>query len=116
MYKTQRDQIIPHLHTLIKSLHQKCMDVVEGKFHCTKVVNLHEWKFYKKSFTERQHQKVWGYDIIATKNHLWMVENCAGVTPKPTQQGASKPLFQLGLVVLVINTLKKHLNLYFSLD
>ena len=34
-----------------------------------------------------------------------MVENCAGVRPRPTQKRASKTLLQLGLVVSVINTL-----------
>ena len=34
-----------------------------------------------------------------------MVEYCAGVTRRPTQQRTSKPLFQFGLVVPVINTL-----------
>ena len=38
-----------------------------------------------------------------------MVESCAGVTPRPTQKGASKTLFQLGLVVSVINTLRRGL-------
>ena len=36
-----------------------------------------------------------------------MVVNCTGVTPRPTQQRASKPLFQPRLVVLVINTLQR---------
>ena len=47
----------------------------------------------KKSFTERQHQKIWGYDIMTTKNYLWMVEHCAGVTPRSTKQSAFKPQF-----------------------
>ena len=34
-----------------------------------------------------------------------MIEHCAGVTPRPTQKRASKTIFQLGLVVSVINTL-----------
>ena len=38
-----------------------------------------------------------------------MVESCVGVTPRPTQKGASKTLFQLGLVVSVINTLRRGL-------
>ena len=37
------------------------------------------------------------------------VEYCAGVTPRPTQKRASKTLFQLGLVVTVINTLQRGL-------
>ena len=36
-----------------------------------------------------------------------MVEHCAGVTPRPTQLRASKPLFQPGLVVSTINTLQR---------
>ena len=36
-----------------------------------------------------------------------MVEHCASVTPRPTQKRASKTLFQLGLVVFVINTLRR---------
>ena len=83
------------------------MDVVEGTFHGTEVVDLYEWKFYKKIVTERQHQKIWGYDIITTKNYLWMVEHCAGVTPRPTQKRVSKTLFQLGLVVSVTDTLRR---------
>ena len=35
-----------------------------------------------------------------------MVEHCSGITPRPTQQRASKPLFQPGLVVSTINTLQ----------
>ena len=71
MNKTDRDHIIPKLHTLIGFLHQKSMDVAEGTLHGTKVVTLYEWEFYKKnSFTERQQRKIWGYDIIATKSYL----------------------------------------------
>ena len=109
MHKTHRDHIIWRLHTLIGFLHQKSMDVVEGTFHGTEVVNLREWKFYKKIVTERPHQKIWGYDIIIRKNYLWMFEHCPGVTPRPTQKRASKALFQLGLVVSVINTLPRRL-------
>ena len=36
-----------------------------------------------------------------------MVEDCASVTPRPTQQRASKHLFQPGLVVSTINTLRR---------
>ena len=36
-----------------------------------------------------------------------MVEHCAGVTPTPTQQRTSKPLFQQVLVVSTINTLRR---------
>ena len=36
-----------------------------------------------------------------------MVKNCAGVTPKSTQKRTSKPLFQPGLVVSVINILRR---------
>ena len=36
-----------------------------------------------------------------------MVENCAGVTLRLTQQRASKPLFQPGLVVSTLNTLRR---------
>ena len=95
---------------MIGFLHQKSMDVVEGTFHGTEVVDLREWKFYKKLVKEKQHQIIWGYDIITTKNCLWMVEHCAGVTAKPTQKRASKTLFQLGLVVSVINTLRRGLS------
>ena len=94
---------------MIGFLHQKSMDVVEGTFHGTEVVNLHEWKFYKKIITERPHQTIWGKDIIKTKNYLWKVENCAGVTPRPTQKRASETLLQLGLVVSIINTLRRGL-------
>ena len=83
------------------------MDVVEGTFHGTEAANLREWNFYKKIVKERQHQKIGGYDIITIKNYLWMVEHCADVTPRPTQKRASKTLFQLGLVVSVINTLRR---------
>ena len=38
----------PSYLTLFGLLHQKGMDVVEGTFHGTKVVNFHEWRFYKK--------------------------------------------------------------------
>ena len=106
IHKTHRDHIVWRLHTLIGFLHQKSMDVVEGTFHGTEVVDLREWKFYKKIVKERQHQIIWGYDIITTKNYLWMVEHCAGATPRPTQKRASKTLFRLGLVVSVINTLR----------
>ena len=109
MHKTYTDHIIWRLHTLIGFLHQKSMDFEEGTFHGTEVVNLCEWKFYKKIVTERPNQKIWGYDITTTKNYLWMVEYCAGVTPRPTQKRASKILFQLGLVVTVINTLRRGL-------
>ena len=34
-----------------------------------------------------------------------MVEHCTGVTPRPTQKRTTKLLFQLRLVVSVINTL-----------
>ena len=105
MHKTHRDNITGRFHTLIVFLHQKSMDVVEGTFHGTEVVNLREWKFYKKIVTERPHQTIWGKDIIKAKNYLWMVENWAGVTPRPTQKRASKTLLQLGLVVSIINTL-----------
>ena len=108
IHKTHRDHIIWRLHTLIGFLHQKSMDVVEGKFHGTEVVNLREWKFYKKIVTERPHQKIWGY-YITTKNYLWMVKHCADVTPRPTQKRGSKTLFQLGLVVSVINTYRRGL-------
>ena len=109
MHKTRRDHIIWRLHTLIGFLRQKSMDVVKETFHGTEVVILREWKFYKKIVTKRRHQKTWGYDMITTKNYLWMFEHCAGVTPKPTQKRASKTLFQLGLVVSVINTLRRRL-------
>ena len=36
-----------------------------------------------------------------------MVEHCGGVTPKPTQKRAFKTLFQLGLVLSVINKLRR---------
>ena len=36
-----------------------------------------------------------------------MVEYCSGGKPRPTQQRASKPLFQPGLVVSTINTLRR---------
>ena len=36
-----------------------------------------------------------------------MVEHCVGVTPRSTKQRAFKPPFQLGLVVLVISTLRR---------
>ena len=42
MHKTHRDHIIAQLHTLIRFLHQKCMDVVDGTFHGNEVVNLRE--------------------------------------------------------------------------
>ena len=80
-----------------------------GDISWYEVVNLREWKFYKKIVTERPHQTIWVYDIIKTNNYLWMVESCVGVTPRPTQKGASKTLFQLGLVVSVINTLRRGL-------
>ena len=38
-----------------------------------------------------------------------MVEYCAGVTPRLAQKRASKTQFQLGLVVSVINTLRRGL-------
>ena len=50
---------------------------------------------------------MWGYDMITTKNYLWMIEHCAGVTPKPTQQRASKALFQLRFLVSVISTMPR---------
>ena len=86
MHKTHRDHIIWRLHTLIGFLHQKSMSVVEGTFHCTEVINLREWKFYKKVVAESQHQNIWGYDLITTKNYLWMVEHGAGVTYRPTKK------------------------------
>ena len=50
-----------------------------------------------------QQQKIWGYDTITTKNQLWMIKNCAGVTPRPSQQIPSKSLFQAGLVVSTVD-------------
>ena len=38
-----------------------------------------------------------------------MIENCDGVTPRPTQQKTSKPLFQQALVVSTINTLRRRI-------
>ena len=108
IHKTHRDHIIWRLHILIGFLHQKNMDVLKETFHCTEVVNLREWIFYKKIVTERPHQKIWGC-YITTKNYLWMVKHCAGVTPRPTQKRRSKTLFQLGLVVSVVNTYRKGL-------
>ena len=108
IHKTHRDHIIWRLHTLIGFLHQKSIDVVQGTFHVTEVVNLRERKSYKKIVTERPHQKIWDY-YITTKNYLWMVKHCAGVTPKPTQKRGSKTLFQLGLVVSVISTYRRGL-------
>ena len=57
MQKTHRDHIIPHPHTLIELLHQKNKGVVEGTFHGTKVINLHEWKFYKKIVLQKGNTK-----------------------------------------------------------
>ena len=48
MHEMHRDHLMPHFDTLIGFLHQKSMDAVEGTFHGTKVVNLHECEFYKK--------------------------------------------------------------------
>ena len=111
MHKTHRDHIIPHLHTLIGFLHQNAWMLWRGHFMALRMYvwgcNLRQWKFYKKLVTEMQHQKIWGYEIITTKNYLWMVEHCASVTPRPTQKRAFKTLFQLGLVVSVINTLRR---------
>ena len=57
MNKTHRDHIIPKLHTLIGFLHQKSMDVAEGTFYGTKVVTLHERKFYKKIVLQKDNNK-----------------------------------------------------------
>ena len=36
-----------------------------------------------------------------------MIEHYVGVTPRPTQQTASQPLFQPGLVLSTINTFQR---------
>ena len=78
------------LHTLIGFLHQKRMDVVEGNFVVLRLYM--RGSFAKKSFTKKQHQEIWGFDTIATKNSLWLVEHSTGVTSRSTHQRVSKPL------------------------